>query len=164
MSRILDIGCGNNKTESAVGIDINPDTEADIIHNLNHFPYPFNDNEFDVVVCKQILEHLDDVGKVMDEIYRISRKSAKVIIEVPHFSCYYAFGDPEHKHFFSYFSTNFLTRKGKFTVIKNEITFHKSFRRYNLHRLFNKCPRAYERFWTFIIPAEHLHFELKVLK
>ena len=164
MPRILDVGCGNNKAKGALGIDVNPDTKADVLHDLNQFPYPFKDNEFDIIICKQILEHLDNVGMFLEELYRISKKGAKVLIEVPHFSCYCAFGDPEHKRSFSHFSADFLTRKGKFKVVKDEITFHKSFRKYKLHRLFNKFPRAYERFWTFIIPAEHLHFELEVVK
>jgi len=164
MAKILDIGCGNNKAEGAIGIDAGLNTQADIRHDLNKFPYPFNDNEFDLVICKQILEHLDDLGKVLDEIHRLSKSGAKVIIEIPHFSCYYAYGDPEHRHFFSYFSSEFLKRDGKFRVFKRLISFHRAFRRYKLHHLFNRFPRAYERFWTFIFPAEHLHFELEVIK
>ena len=58
--KILDLGCGKAKKSNALGIDINPDTDADVIHDLNVFPYPFPDNEFGVVHCDSILEHLDN--------------------------------------------------------------------------------------------------------
>ncbi len=57
---ILDIGCGINKIPDAVGMDIDPDSKADIIHDLNVFPYPINDNAFDRIYAKHIIEHLDD--------------------------------------------------------------------------------------------------------
>ena len=38
--KILDLGCGKRKRKGTVGIDISKDTDADIIHDLNKFPYP----------------------------------------------------------------------------------------------------------------------------
>jgi hypothetical protein len=43
--KILDVGCGKNKRKGAIGIDIDPNSDADVIHDLNIFPWPFNDNE-----------------------------------------------------------------------------------------------------------------------
>jgi hypothetical protein len=40
------MGCGNRKVAGAVGIDVSPDSQADIIHDLNSFPYPFPSIEF----------------------------------------------------------------------------------------------------------------------
>ena len=42
--KVLDVGCGVNKTEGAVGLDSNPRTAADVIHDLGELPYPFADN------------------------------------------------------------------------------------------------------------------------
>jgi len=44
MKKILDLGCGNRKKEGTIGIDINPNTNADIIHDPNTFPYPFEES------------------------------------------------------------------------------------------------------------------------
>src|SRR6266849_307289 len=49
--KILDVGCGWNKTPGAIGIDANPKTHADVIHDLGSIPYPFPDNAFDEIVC-----------------------------------------------------------------------------------------------------------------
>lgn len=56
------------KTEGAVGIDFVGNTNADVVHDLNIFPYPFPDNDFDKVVCSHVMEHIDDVVKVMEEV------------------------------------------------------------------------------------------------
>lgn len=163
--KILDIGCGVQKTKGAIGIDIDKDSQADIIHDLCVFPYPLKDNEFDQVVCKQILEHFDKPLDVLREMHRIAKPNALVIIEVPHFSCCHAFRSLYHRRFFSYFSLDsFLKKKGLFKMEKRRITFHRAFRRWGLHRVFNRFPVAYERFWAFICPAEYLHFELRVIK
>ena len=66
--KVLDLGCGRAKFPGSIGVDSNPESDADIIHDLNKFPYPFHDNEFDVIRCIDILEHLDDVVRVMEEI------------------------------------------------------------------------------------------------
>jgi len=75
--KILDLGCGNKKYEieeaQVVGVDVNPNSVADVIYNLNKFPWPFEDNEFDEVICQDILEHLENIPTVMAEIYRVLR-------------------------------------------------------------------------------------------
>ena len=37
--KVLDVGCGWNKTPGAIGIDANPKTHADVIHDLGTTPY-----------------------------------------------------------------------------------------------------------------------------
>lgn len=178
---ILDIGCGNNKTPGAIGIDFNAETQADVVHDLNIFPYPFNDNEFDEVVCNQILEHLDDVIRVMEEIYRVSRPGALVKIWVPHFSSADAYGDPTHKHFFSARSFNYFTgdypeldfySKARFKKEKVIIDFWKIHKLggvkiqklFGIGLLANRLTTVYERFLAFIFPAQTIYFELRAVK
>ena len=40
---VLDIGCGSAKFPGAVGLDISADTDADVVHDLDVFPYPIED-------------------------------------------------------------------------------------------------------------------------
>ena len=65
---ILDVGCGLRKRPGAIGIDVNPRSHADVIHDLNRIPYPFSNNQFDEIICDNIIEHLDDFLKVMEEL------------------------------------------------------------------------------------------------
>jgi len=55
----------------------NVDGEPIDIHQL-----PYNDNEFDVVLCSETLEHVPDVQKATKELLRVCKKA--VIITVPH--------------------------------------------------------------------------------
>lgn len=91
--KILDLGCGKRKRKGVIGIDISKDTDADIIHDLNVFPYTFADNEFDYIYADNIIEHLDNVIKVVEELYRISKNGATVKIIVPFFRSHYIFID-----------------------------------------------------------------------
>jgi predicted SAM-dependent methyltransferase len=68
--KTLDVGCGNNKAKGAIGIDFNADTQADVVHDLNSYPYPFEDNEFEKILCNHIIEHIDDVVSFVEKLYR----------------------------------------------------------------------------------------------
>src|SRR3712207_4562013 len=84
--KILDIGCGRNKTPGAVGLDSNPRSCADVIHDLDSVPYPFPDNEFDLIVGNQIIEHVGDVLAVVAELHRIAKPGGLIRLDTPHYS------------------------------------------------------------------------------
>ena len=113
LGRVLNLGSGQTKIAGAVNLDINPRSRAEVIHDLNAFPYPFADNTFDTIVSRSILEHLSDIPAVMDELYRILKPGGRLIIQVPYFRSLDAFTDPTHKAFFTarsldYFVYNLL--------------------------------------------------------
>lgn len=82
----LDIGCGQNKQRGFFGIDFEEESEADFIHDLNIYPYPFEDSSVDEIYCRHTIEHIIDPLKFLEEIWRISRDNAKIIIIFPHFT------------------------------------------------------------------------------
>ena len=55
----LNAGCGNNYKEGYVNLDILDNVKKDVKHDLNEFPYPFNDDEFDYILLDNTLEHLE---------------------------------------------------------------------------------------------------------
>lgn len=180
--KTLDLGCGRKKTPGAVGIDFSPNSDADIVHDLNVFPYPLPDNEFDAIVCDGILEHLDDIVKVMEELHRIARPNAQVLITTPYFASVDAFTDPTHRHYFSARSFDYFTGEfpeyrfysstARFKKRKFEITFWKLPRLGGLrpqhllgaHWLANRLTTVYERFFAYILPAQTIRYELIVVK
>lgn len=162
--KILDLGCGNNKLAGSIGVDISCESKADVICNLNSYPFPFKDSSFEEVVSKQVFEHLDDVGKLMREIHRITKNGARIRVYVPHFSCFYSYADSSHKRTFSIFAFDKIVQKYSFRIVSKKLTFHRAIRRYMLDHLFNRWPLSYERFWAFIFPAEHLIFEFETIK
>ena len=71
--KILDLGCGDNKVEGAIGLDNIALSEVDIVHDLLHFPYPIKDNSFDTIYLRHVIEHfiIDKIINIMNECYRI---------------------------------------------------------------------------------------------
>ena len=68
-----------------------------IVHDLSEFPYPFKDDEFELVFASHVLEHLDNPQKALYEMLRIGRV---VEIYVPHRYSLYA-KHKEHRAVFS---------------------------------------------------------------
>ena len=176
--KILDLGCGNNKYKSknkndlVIGIDNVKLKEVDVVHDLNKFPYPFKDNEFDMVSTSHTLEHLNDLDKVFQEIIRITKNKSKVFIRVPHFSCGVSYRDPKHKMLFSYFTFDYFTdkcfyTKSRFKILKRKLNFTReafTFLNYFINPIINISPLLYERFFCWIIPCAEVIAELEVRK
>lgn len=160
--KTLDIGCARNKIPNAIGIDIDEKSQADILHDLNSYPYPIEDNSIDRIYAKHIIEHLNDPKRFIKEISRILKPGGRAFIETPHFSCRVAYSEPQHKLFYSYFMfNNLLSDIDGITVIRQEITFYKAFRFAGVKYLANKYPDIYERFWTYIFPAENIKLSIR---
>lgn len=102
--KILDVGCGQNKFPGAIGIDSNRRTQADVIHDLGTFPYPFSDNEFDELICRHVIEHVPDVMAFVSELYRIAKPGARLKIVTPHYSNPDWASDPTHRNHFNSYS------------------------------------------------------------
>lgn len=96
--RKLNVGCGEFRKDGYVNLDIRADVGAEIVHDLQAFPYPIPDNEFDLVEADHVLEHLSDPFRVMKELHRITKRGGVVVIRAPHFSR--GFSHPEHKRGF----------------------------------------------------------------
>jgi ubiquinone/menaquinone biosynthesis C-methylase UbiE len=109
--KILDFGCGNKKIKNSVGIDFNSSTQADIVHDLNIFPYPIDENIFDEIYCRHILEHLPDLLSVMKELHRVAKPGALIFVESPYWSSHRAYKDPTHVRFFTENTFDYFTNE-----------------------------------------------------
>ena len=168
----LNIGCGRVHREGAVNLDISPDVGADVVHDLNTLPWPFQDGQFEQVYAYDVLEHVDDVPRVLEEIHRVSRPGALLHVTVPHFSSANAFTDLTHRHYFSWRSfdpyvagdvLDFYSR-ARFRRKSTRISFYTSIVNRLVFRLANRCPERYERRWAWMFPAWFLYYELEVVK
>src|SRR3954454_22295416 len=74
---VLDVGCGAAKHPGAVGLDISADTDADVVHDLDDLPLPFDDDSFDQVLMQDVIEHVAEPIRFMEELHRICRSGAR---------------------------------------------------------------------------------------
>jgi len=174
--RVLDLGCGNKKRPGAVGIDFNSRTAADVIHNLNVFPYPLESTLFDEVYLDNVLEHLDDVIAVMEEVHRVCKPGGLVKIILPYFRSIWAWIDPTHRHCFtvdsfSYFDPahehcqRYSYSTARFAV--ERVVFNEDLpgglTRRLVVRLANHSPHRYEHYLSHLYPLDGITFYLRKL-
>jgi SAM-dependent methyltransferase len=101
----LNLGCGFDKRQDFVNADNFAECEPDVFCDLESFPYPFADNEFEYVLMKHVLEHVGAAfpvfKQIMQELYRITSPNGIVEIHVPHYGHYTFWADPTHVRGFS---------------------------------------------------------------
>ena len=107
MKKLL-IGCGKKPKADFINLDAIKNSCVDVVHDLNVFPYPFEENQFTHIEGEHIIEHLDDIPKVMKELARILEQNGTIRLITPHFASSCAYKDTTHKHNFAYASFKYF--------------------------------------------------------
>lgn len=171
--KTLYIGCGDRKEKGAIGLDIRADSLADVINNMNQGHLPFRDNSFHEIHCYEILEHIPDIMKILEEIKRVSVTGGTVVITSPYFTNANSFTDPTHCHHFTGKTFFLLTdpksrlpwkEGGRFELLEQKIVFYRSLRNLGMSFLANKFLKFYERYLCHVFPAYYLKVKLQVIK
>ena len=172
---ILDIGCGKKKQDqTAIGLDRQPGSSADILCELTRFPWPIRDNCADEVYLSHFLEHQPDILRVMAEVHRIAKAGAEVVVVTPHYSSPDSYTDPTHLfhlgfHSFDYFDRDsfqdFTYHSGGYRILERRLGFGGNFVLDNLGRAFAAISMDYyEKHLAWIFPARNLYCRLRVIK
>jgi SAM-dependent methyltransferase len=181
MTKILDVGCGANKFEGAIGLDNNPRTAADVIHDLGTIPYPFPDDEFDLIVSRHVVEHVPDVMTFVGELHRITKPGGRIQLVTPHYTNPDWATDPTHRNHFNSYSFNTFTERQVFDFytdvqlkpVKIYVSLLNLWKALGIEFLVNldaKNPkfRFTRKFWehylSYIFRGKELHFEFEVVK
>jgi len=179
----LNLGCDKDKRDGWINLDCYDNPNADVIHDLNQYPWPFKDNEFDYVLARWVIEHLDNPLRAMKEIWRISKPDAIIEIGVPYWTHCYSWVDITHKRPFVYDSFSSLCgfvhsnkdlqngyipklfeyeeRKLIWGITEKPIL--KYIAKF-MNWLVNLCPLFVEHRIPFLIPIEFLYIKLRALK
>ena len=187
----LDLGCGLGKPKGAIGVDIWRESDADVIADLSGPHLPFRDNVFNRVKLTHVIEHIGDTVHLMEEIGRVTVDGATIEGATPHFSSSGSYADPTHCHHFAcrtfdyvsfsagrrgtlYRILSFLYRPGQIrlrtrgsTRFRKEcvrLRFNRVFAWFGIERVANIYPELYEAFFSGLIPAREILFQLKTVK
>ncbi len=92
MVKKLNLGCGINKIDGYINVDKFGD--PDVQFDLETFPWPWGDSQISEIYLNHVLEHLGHQSEIflsiVQEMYRICKPDALIVINVPH---------PRHDHF-----------------------------------------------------------------
>ena len=169
----LNLGSGLKVLKGYVNVDLTKKYGAEIVYDLEKFPYPFKNNEFDEILMDNVLEHLDDTIKVMEELWRISKNGAKITIFVPLSPTYWGFLDPTHRQFFTFNTFDYFTKehvlnyysKARFKIVYRRIRFHPVLKIFEpLFNIHERVQKFYSIFLAGIIPPFMLKIILEVEK
>lgn len=176
LPRVLDVGCGLNKLPGAIGLDRNPRTRADVLADLDRFPYPFCDNSFDALQAIHVIEHLSDVVRALEEFHRLVRSGGRVTIVTPHYTDFSSFCDPTHRWHLNSFSLRYFGADDAGFGYYSEARFDEERVRVRLLALWRylgfellvNASRRFRRFWEhylcFLIRGKVIEWELRVVK
>jgi SAM-dependent methyltransferase len=81
-ARVLDIGAGGSSYHryfpNRVSIDIDPARKPDVVADAHALP--FKDQEFEALLCTEVLEHLRDPRTAVSEMSRVLRSGGTLIL------------------------------------------------------------------------------------
>ena len=91
--KFIDVGCGVGSflkygSKESVGLDINPFNINYINNKLNLnsklIPssgiFPLSESSYPVIICDQVIEHLDNPNNLLNEINRVIKPNGTIII------------------------------------------------------------------------------------
>jgi SAM-dependent methyltransferase len=95
----VNLGCGSQAEAGWLNIDAVDQPGVDIVHDLDHFPWPVGNQEADEIRAWDVFEHVDDPCGFMSEAWRILRPGGLLFIHTNYWDTKQSFRDPTHKRF-----------------------------------------------------------------
>ena len=119
----LDLGCGKHKKEGFIGIDIDPDSDADIV--ISALTLPFEGDTVDEISSRHLVEHFspEEAKTFFAEIYRVLKRGGQAGLKVDRDWTRRKLlnKDKTHKHRYSAQEIRDLTKNFSFAEVKNKI-------------------------------------------
>lgn len=85
---VLDVGCGHapywhlNRNVKWIGLDVNTDGKANVVIGPDGV-FPIADNHVDYVLSTQVLEHVENYERMIEEIWRTLKPGGIIILNLP---------------------------------------------------------------------------------
>lgn len=94
----LDVGCGSNKQNDFIGLDIRDLPNVDIVHDCESVPYPLPDKSCQTILASHLMEHLKPwlVVSIMNEWWRLLKVGGQLWLSMPYAGSFGFYQDPTH--------------------------------------------------------------------
>jgi SAM-dependent methyltransferase len=95
----LNLGCGHNRRESAIGIDLTRDRGVDILGDASRLDFIRSDS-VEGIVAHHFVEHIVDQEELFRTFHRVLKRGGQVWIRVPYKSA--GLYSPFHHHVYDH--------------------------------------------------------------
>ncbi len=107
--KLLHLGCGHEYIPGWVNLDVSPQVAADIVFDLEtcgRARLPLDGDSIDGMFMCHVFEHIERTLPMMQELYRVAKPDARLIVRLPHGASDNAFEDLTHRR--PYFPNSFV--------------------------------------------------------
>lgn len=136
--RVLNLGCGSGEMTGMLAREhswqihaVDPDADSIAMHqsivdemslrNVDLFLKPVEEHDgrdYDVVVCTDVLEHIEDDKAAVTKIYQSLRQGGKLCVSVPALPALYGFHDEKLGHYRRYTRQTLIELLQPYFVVK----------------------------------------------
>lgn len=83
--KVLNVGCGTSiyPVPNVINTDLYPVSGVDLALDLSKPPFPFKDNEFDLILANHVLEHVPNWWECFKELARIVKVGGIIEVWLP---------------------------------------------------------------------------------
>jgi len=114
----LSIGGGPGRPHpSLTNLNIDLFSNVDVVGDAYALPYA--DASVDAIHCEAVLEHLEQPGKALQEMYRVARPGAPVYLATPFLQAYHAY--PDHYQNYTLSGHNHLIERTGFSIVSSGV-------------------------------------------
>ncbi len=183
---MLNLGAGLRRLPGYFNVDLVELPGVDILADLEEPLDLLPDDSVERIYTRHTLEHVQRLLPLLAEMHRVTHRDGLIEVIVPHFSNPYGYSDPTHQRFFGLYSFHYFARDEdqarrrvpnfyipqRFRVESVRINLLKEglldrVIRAALHPILNRGVAWldwYERRLCRLIPADDLHWRLRVVK
>lgn len=116
----IEVGCGATAHPGFVGLDRFALPGVAVVGDLDRPPLPFRDDCADLILASHSLEHVRELLPVLEELWRIARPGAQLVIVAPYGLTLLNLANPYHLQHFNEHSPRFWTAASQTPVDPRE--------------------------------------------
>ena len=97
----LNVGTGLRHYKGFLTLDCDPQTQPDVLHNMEETPLPFEANHFDCIFGSHVFEHIRNFVPLVEDFHRILKPGGYLISITPYMGSDDAWECPHHVRAFN---------------------------------------------------------------